>query len=40
MTKIAGEDIRTFMVIFHLIRLRMVNISDKHVTENQNTRFI
>jgi len=32
--------VRTFMAIFLWIRLRMANITDKHVTENQNTNFI
>jgi len=43
MTKIKSilhEDMCTFMMTFRLIRLRIVNISDKHVTENQNTRLI
>ena len=42
MTKRAGillEDMCTFLIIFRLIHLRMANISDKHVTENQNARF-
>jgi hypothetical protein len=33
------DDICTFMVISRLILLRMRNVSDKHI-ENQNTRFM